>query len=497
MNVASLVFALFCTIALLVYWRLPDRLRVGWLLLVSLAFIITWSWELAGILLVVATTNYFLGRWLGSAQNEKKGLLWIGIAFNIFILLALKYSNFYIGSLISLLARLGIGVGAGGLQLLVPIGLSFIALQMISYQVDIYRGQFQAERRWLEFCTCVLYFPKFLSGPIERAGSFLRKLDARTSPDNDQLVRAFGLIFIGLVRKRLIADVLNALIPADAFVHPLSYSASLLLTWLLAYAFALYNDFAGYSSIVRGISSLFGIELPNNFNVPYLSRSFSEFWSRWHITLSNWLRDYIYFPLSRALLKRIPARENIINILLPPIVTMLVSGLWHGVAWNLLLWGGIHGTFLFVERVLKLRGPNIPPGELPKFRQVIGTLIVFVGVVLAWLPFRMDFITAKRYLAGLILPARWVAPNWTMVSAFLQGRATTIDLGGWDLPDPRILLVLVPAFLLDWFQNHYRDELYFQKWHRLIQVALLVVALLGIIMLAFSDTSVPFVYQGF
>jgi alginate O-acetyltransferase complex protein AlgI len=259
MSITSLIFAAFCIGAILIYWLLPLRFRAGWLFVVSAGFVITWSWELAGILLVVATVNYYLGRWLGGAENRQRILLWIGILFNIFALAALKYSNFYIPALVRQLARVGIGVGPGGVQLLAPIGLSFITLQMISYLVDIYRHQLTAEKRWLEFNIYVLYFPKFLSGPIERAKGFIPKLDEHTSLTNSQIGRAFALIFVGLIRKRLFADSLNAMIPADAFVHPLNYSASILFSWLVAYAFALYNDFAGYSSIVRGVSSLFGI----------------------------------------------------------------------------------------------------------------------------------------------------------------------------------------------------------------------------------------------
>jgi alginate O-acetyltransferase complex protein AlgI len=497
MSITSLAFALFCTSAILIYWRLPTRFRVWWLFTVSAGFVVTWSWALAGILLVVAVVNYSLGRWLGSAQVRQRTLLWIGILFNLFVLAALKYADFYIQPLIRLLERGGIGIGPGGLQFLVSIGLSFITLQMISYLVDIYRHQLTAEKRWLKFGIYVLYFPKFLAGPIERAKVFIPKLDEHISLSNGQIARAFGLIFIGLVRKRLFADSLNALIPTDAFVHPLNYSAVVLFTWLVAYAFAIYNDFAGYSSIVRGISGLFGIELTNNFSVPYLSRSFSEFWNRWHISLSNWLRDYIFFPLSRSLLVKIPARENIINIILPPMITMLVSGLWHGVSWSLLVWGGIHGGYLVLERISKLRGPLIPPNELPKYRQIIGTIIVFLGVALAWLLFRLDLVTAKRYFAGLILPSHWAAPDWLWLHEVWVGNLPLQNIYGWNIPDPRIILVLIPAMLLDWAQNHKRDELMFFKWPKSVRILAYVFGIFGIIMAAFSDAGIPFVYQGY
>ena len=496
MSVTSLIFGLFCLCAILVYRLAPVRFRNPWLLIVSLIFVITWSWQLAAILLGVAGVNYFLGGWLGQADKRRRYLLWIGIIFNILVLIVMKYEYFYLPELTRWLEQMGIGLGPGALQVIVSVGLSFIALQMISYLVDVSRGQLVPERRWLEFNLYVFYFPKFLSGPIERLKSFIPRLDEPRRLDRDRLIQALGLIFIGLIRKRLFADMLNAMIPADAFTHPLNYTATILLSWLLAYAFALYNDFAGYSSIVRGLSSLFGIELSNNFNLPYMARSFSEFWNRWHISLSNWLRDYIFFPLSRLIQRKKPLHVEALNLVIPPLVTMMVSGLWHGLSWSLLVWGGLHGTYLVLERLSKLRGPNIPVDELPKYRQVIGNVIVFLGVVLAWLPFRMDLVTAKGYLAGLILPARWAAPDWLFMRVVLSGHQKLGDVYAWNIPDPRIILVLIAAILLDIAQMK-KGEAMLLRWPRWAQVTLFVVAALGFFLLAFSDTHAPFVYQGF
>ena len=176
MNITSIVFSVFCAGTILIYWRLPFRFRSWWLLGVSTLFVVSWSWELACILLVVASTNFTLGQWLQSEKTRRRVLLWTGILFDIFVLLALKYSDFYLQALVRLSTRIGIEVNAGGLQLLAPVGLSFITLQMISYLVDISRSQLTAEKRWLEFSLYVLYFPKFLSGPIERAKTFIPKL---------------------------------------------------------------------------------------------------------------------------------------------------------------------------------------------------------------------------------------------------------------------------------------------------------------------------------
>jgi D-alanyl-lipoteichoic acid acyltransferase DltB (MBOAT superfamily) len=497
MNITIASFAAFMLIVVLGYRLLSARFRNIWLFVACLGFLITWSWEFVGILLVLGTVNYILGGWIGEAKEGRKRILWIGIAFDVFTLLIFKYSDFYIPELTAFLARIGMEKGSGGIQLLMPIGLSFTTVQLISYLADIHNRIVLPEKRWLKFILYALYFPKLLSGPIERARVFLPKLDQPQPLSAESIARNFTLIVIGLTRKLLIADVLNALIPSAAFVQPLTYSAQMLLTWLLAYAFVIYNDFAGYTSIARGVSGFLGIELSSNFNTPYFSRSIAEFWERWHISLSNWLRDYIFFPLSRLLRKKFPRPDHIINFILPPLVTMLVSGMWHGLSFSLLLWGGLHGAYLIVERIPTLWAPKVLMDERPKWQQAVAALITFSLAVLAWLPFRMDLITAKRYFAGIIIPSHWFKPDFLWMSEVFKGHLPVSDVYGWNIPDPRIFLVLVPAILLDWAQYRHKDELIFLKWPRWVQAALLALVTLGLFLASFADSAAPFVYQGF
>ncbi len=208
-----------------------------------------------------------------------KTILWSAILVNILALLFYKYNNFFLADLISLLGKLGIRIGAGGIQLLAPLGISFITLQMISYLIDIYYQRVEAEGSFIKFALYVVYFPKLLAGPIERIKPFLDQVDAPQELTEQTVKRSISLVVVGLVRKLILADSLIVAIPADVFQKPSQYPSLLLVLWLLAYAFALYNDFAGYTNIVIGISGFFGIELTNNFNVPYFSRSFSEFWN--------------------------------------------------------------------------------------------------------------------------------------------------------------------------------------------------------------------------
>lgn len=497
MSITSLAFVVFCVVAILVYRFLPSPYRTGWLFAASIGFLLTWAWDLAAILLVVATVNFTLGRWLGVATNRRRFLLWTGIGFNLLVLVALKYNEFYIPALTSLLERMGVQTGAGGLKLLLPVGLSFITVQMISYLVDIHNKILKPEPRWLDFALYVVYFPKLLSGPVERARTILPKFKQPRPLDASTVEQNAWLIVTGLVRKLILADTLLSLIPADIFLHPELYTGQDLAMYLLSYTFVIYNDFAGYTSIVRGVSGFFGIELAKNFKLPYFSRSFTEFWDRWHVSLSHWLRDYIFFPVSRALAKKIPNRQNIVHLLVPPIVTMLVSGMWHGLGWNFLAWGGLHGLYLFFERLTLLRGPRRLPDEWPKWRQVFSALVVFGLAALAWIPFRMDLVTGWHYLARMLSLHAWTLPHLWLVRAAINGITNVASWRQFAFPDIRVLFVLIPALLLDWNQYRRKSETFFMDWPAWAKGLFLAMVILAILLLSFGETNAPFVYQGF
>jgi D-alanyl-lipoteichoic acid acyltransferase DltB (MBOAT superfamily) len=494
MEITSLTFAGFVVLVFLVYHFLPLRAQNYWLLLTSLLFYIAFEWQFAVILLILTLLNFLLGK--GIAKGKRQALLWVGIVLNAGALLVFKYADFYIPALTKLLHGLGIQTQAGGLSILLPIGLSFYIVQAISTLIDVYRDRIPAEEDPLNFTLYLMYFPKLVSGPIERARDFIPKLKEPRLVDNALLTRSLSLIVLGIVRKIVFADTLTVLIPEDAFTEPLNYPAQFLVAWLLTYAFALYNDFAGYTNIVRGVSGLLGIELSNNFLRPYFARNFTEFWKRWHISLSEWLRDYIFFPSSRALIKLIPNRQHAINLILPPMVTMLVSGLWHGVSWHMLVWGGLHGLYQVIERVVSLGRPVIPPDERPWWRQGLAMSLVFTLAVVAWVPFRMELATAFDFVKGIVSPSNWVDPAFTLAWRDLSTRKRFWLWPEHGLPDPRPFFILLPALWLDWMQER-RDELFFLKWKRWGQAIILAIALLLILAASGADNQVPFVYQGF
>jgi D-alanyl-lipoteichoic acid acyltransferase DltB (MBOAT superfamily) len=271
----------------------------------------------------------------------------------------------------------------------------------------------------------------------------------------------------------VIADPLRALLPAQAFSSPSEVGAVALAAAIAGYAFVLYNDFAGYTNIARGVSSLFGIELSANFAQPFFARSFTEFWTRWHITLSQWLRDYIYMPLSRALLRRNPRPSNVPNLLLPPLVTMLAGGFWHGSSVHMLLWGGLHGVYLIIERLLNMRRGAPRTRVQPMVRQVVSALAVFGLGCWALVAFRTT---------GAVTLAYW--------STMLHGAAG-------DLPDAQILAYMAASLWLDWREQRFGAETMFDHWRRLDRAALLAVAMLLWFLMTRVQPSAPFIYRGF
>ncbi len=494
MNITALLFFACAALAALIYHRLPVRWRNPWLVLISAAFVVTWSWQFALVLLVYSWLNYTLGRHSDPARTHAKAWARAGIVINILFLFLFKYADFYLPQFSGLLMSLGLLAPGSVLQILLPVGLSFLMVQNISYLLDVVNRRLPAERDFVKFCVYIFYFPKLLSGPVERACAFLPRLGSPLRVDRQVLERSTALILTGLLRKLAFANPLFNLIPAQAFVTPLDYPGQNLAFWLLAYTFALYNDFAGYTAIVRGVSLWFGIELSPNFNLPYHARNFTEFWNRWHITLSNWLRDYIFYPLAWSLRRRFPQQDHLFNIFLPPMVTLLVSGLWHGLAWNLLVWGTLHGLYLVLERLPSLGKPVTPINKRPRWRQRLGVVVTFILAALAWVPFRMPLPIALQYWQGLL---RWTIPDFLGLARTLVGWSPISGWSQFDLPSPILILVLAAAIFIDHLQQRTGNEEFLLMQPRWLQVILVMLLLFIALLAFFSDTTAPFVYQGF
>lgn len=477
MEITSFHFLFFVLGVLIVYHLLPHRAQNAWLLIASYAFYIFWSWKFALLLLAATLFQFELAKHLRKNGQTRPVFLWAGIAANFVLFMIFKASSFYLFRLAALLDQLGLPSGLGALQIIIPLGLSYYVLQNISYLVDVSRGQTPASTNLVDFALYLAYFPKIVAGPIERARTFLLALARPRRVDNQAIARSMVLILVGLVRKLLVANVLFAYLPWASFVsNPGAFPNVELFAWLVVYSFGLYNDFSGYTSIVRGVSGLFGIELSPNFNTPYFSRNFTEFWTRWHISLSQWLRDYIFFPISRTLARRFPNRNDWQNVFIPPMLTMLVSGFWHGPNWQMLFWGGLHGIYLVIERLIILRQPPRSVDAKSTWPGWASTLVTFLLVTLAWVPFTMRVPNALNFWKELIVG-----------NFFGTG-------------DPKLLIALMVLLLslwLDWAQYKRADETFFLHHNQVVQAGLLAIVTILLFLVTSSGAGQPFIYQGF
>lgn len=477
MEITSLHFLFFVSVVMVVYHLLPHRGQNYCLLFVSYVFYIFWSWKFAILLLAATIFHFELAKHLRKDGKSRPGLLWLGIGANFVLFMVFKASSFYYSRLVTLLNQLDIQTGLSSLQIVIPLGLSYYVLQNISYLVDVYRGQIPAATNRVDFALYLAYFPKMVAGPIERARTFLPILAKKRRVDNQALVRSLILILVGLTRKLLIANPLFAHLPWEEFIGtPGVFSSMEQVGWLMVYSFGLYNDFAGYTSIARGVSGLFGIDLSPNFNTPYFSKNITEFWNRWHITLSHWLRDYIFFPINRALARRSSNRSNWQVLVIPPMLTMLVSGFWHGPNWQMLLWGALHGLYLVVERLLNLRQPANIENNKKGAGSWIPWLSTFLIVIFAWVPFTMRVSFALDFWRELFVGNLFGLRNYHLVFS---------------------LALLIPAVLLDLAQFNKADEFYFLQQKQLTQAFLLATVIMLLFLVTSTGTGQPFVYQGF
>lgn len=479
MSILSLVFAGFVILVLGVYYLLPFRFQNAWLLLASLIFALSFGFPVFIVLLVVILVNYVLGLRIG-AVSHKKAVLAFGLIINIglFVLFRLLSSAYGTGIIHQLSAVSGWKESVW-LEYMLPVGFSFYILQAVEYLVNCQQGRIKPLQNVIDFSLYLAFFPKFISGPIEKPISFLTQIETPRKVSDDHWREGFTLIVSGLLRKVVIADNLNRFMPANAFQTLDISSTPELWGWLLMFALILYNDFAGYSSIVQGIACFLGFNLSANFRRPFLAASVTDFWSRWHATFSTWLRDNLFFPLSRAFRKRIPAEGNLVNIAVPVLITMGVSGFWHGASLGFILWGVIHGLYQAVGRFLflKRRAAATP---IKKWIAVPG---VFLLSLLAWVPFATrDLTRAFAYWKALI--------TWSSYS---------------ERSFPVILLILLAglSFFMDFAQEKWQKETFIRDLSKTWQVAALtLVLLLFFVTFLFTPISnapdlTRFIYQGF
>ena len=382
-NFLGFFIVVFC-----VFWLLPrQRLRLAWLVVASLFFYGSWSVKLLFLLLATATFTYLVGLLLESTTSPhwRKAFLGFAIVVNLGILGFFKYANFALDNVFHLLRAAGMADRSPVVAVLLPLGISFYTFELVSYLVDIYRRRIPAQRDVLHYALYVLFFPRLVAGPIVRPDEFFPQLGKFALPDWDRAQVALQLILLGLFQKAVLADHLGLAID-PVFADPASFASLSVWLAMVGYALQIYCDFAGYSAMALGMARLLGFRLPVNFRMPYFSADIAEFWHRWHVSLSRWIRDYVYIPLGGSRGGPWMTARNVF-------LTMTLCGLWHGAGWTFILWGAYHGALLALHRAV----PRPNWWSSPLLRPLhVGT--TFLCCVLGWVLFRASTLAD----AGLI-----------------------------------------------------------------------------------------------
>jgi D-alanyl-lipoteichoic acid acyltransferase DltB (MBOAT superfamily) len=426
--------------------RHSSSMAALWLALASLFFYGSWDYRYLPLLLGSITFNYALAYAIGHAQTalRKKGLLTVAIAANLLLLAYYKYANFFGASLASI-------IGAqqwAALDIVLPIGISFFTFTQIAFLVDTYQGKVK-EYRFTHYVLFVTYFPHLIAGPVLHHKEMMPQFaEPKTYlPAAGNFAIGLSIFIMGLAKKVLIADPLA---PLASAVFAVDAHPGLIEAWLgaLAYTFQLYFDFSGYSDMAIGLSRLFGIRLPLNFNSPYKAENIIDFWRRWHMTLSRFLRDYLYIPLGGNRNGPFARYRNLF-------VTMLLGGLWHGAGWTFVIWGGLHGIYLAVNHGwLFLREKSGLPARQNLYDRLVGRSLTFLAVMVAWVFFRSpDLATALDVLSGMSGMNGISLPDWTKDQlAWLQQTGWAVRFGGIPYIDFGAIgiQVLVLACVLVW-----------------------------------------------
>jgi alginate O-acetyltransferase complex protein AlgI len=410
----TLAFGVFFLFVHFTAWSLDreNGRRKLFLLLASWFFYAQWDWRFVALLIASAVLNWGVAALIARSDEagRRKLFVGLGVAANLLILGVFKYYGFFVEQAGELLARFGWERDLPLLEIVLPVGISFFTFQGISYVVDVHRGKTPPAKSLLDVMLLMSFFPHLVAGPIVRASDLLPQFDRVPRLTREMAAHGFLLIGWGLFKKTVIASELATRLVDPVFFDPSAYGALDLAAAVYAYAVQIYCDFSAYSDMAIGIAALLGYSFPRNFDQPYRAKSMQDFWRRWHISLSSWLRDYLYVPLGGG-------RKGLVRSCLNVFITMLLGGLWHGAAWTFVAWGALHGGVQVIERLGRAAF-----GERRVVPTWIGVIVTFHIVCLGWILFRSEtFPMAMQVLAGL---ARFEAA--TVVTPFIL----TLIVGG-------------------------------------------------------------------
>jgi alginate O-acetyltransferase complex protein AlgI len=474
----SFVFIFFLAVLLPSHYFLKSRKsRNILLLLASYVFYGYWDWRFCSLLLISSAVDFFVGKSLYGTEkkSKRKLLLLVSLTANLGILGFFKYFNFFVDSFISMIRIFNQDLDFLHLNIILPVGISFYTFQTLSYTIDIYRGKLTPTHSFLDFALFVSFFPQLVAGPIERAAHLIPQISRTRKTTREQFQDGGILIVYGLFKKVMIGDA------AGRYVDHIFASLDLYSSWevvfaLFMFSIQIYADFSGYSNIARGTAKLFGFEIMKNFEQPYLSTNITEFWRRWHISLSSWLKDYLYISLGG---NRRGMKRTYLNLM----ITMILGGLWHGANWTFIIWGVLHGIYLAVhkfmtrgKKIISVNKPLTSLGDVLRF--LPSNLTTYLLVVITWLFFR--------------------AKGMDDISMFIS-KCSNWSWGHYPLRFMTILLgfTLITA-VFDILEYKTGSHVYFKRLSsRPAMYGLLSVMLLSVLMFLVNSKPLPFIYFQF
>jgi len=375
----SLDFSVFLPIVFALYWFVTNhnlKLQNALIVAASYVFYGWWDWRFLSLIIFSTLVDYSIGRRLKyeDRQSNRKILLWISITVNLGFLGFFKYYNFFLDNFVAAFLFFGQEIQPNTLNIILPVGISFYTFQTLSYTIDVYKKKLEPTEDLIAFSAFVCFFPQLVAGPIERASNLLTQINGKRRFEYERFKEGLLQITVGFFRKIVIADTL-AIYVDNVFNAADIHGSSTLMFAMILYSFQIYFDFAGYSDIAIGVAKLFGFEFKQNFNLPYFSKSITDFWRKWHMSLSFWLRDYLYVPLGGNRHGKVSQYRNLL-------ITMLLGGLWHGSSWNFVVWGLIHGLLLSIEKLLQTTDNQ------SILRSIFSRIYTYTMVCLAWVFFR-------------------------------------------------------------------------------------------------------------
>src|SRR5690554_882980 len=410
----SIDFAIFLPIVFILYWFVANKnlkLQNFLIVIASYVFYGWWDWRFLSLIIFSTIVDYSIGIALTKHKNKskRKTLLWLSIVVNLGFLGFFKYYNFFLDNFKTAFSFFGTEINANSLNIILPVGISFYTFQTLSYTIDVYKRRLEPTTDFIAFSAFVSFFPQLVAGPIERATNLLPQFYSKRHFDYSKAVDGMRQILWGLFKKIVIAD--NCAHYANLiFDNSAEHSGSTLVLGAIFFTFQIYGDFSGYSDIAIGTSRLFGFDLKQNFAFPYFSRDISEFWRRWHISLSTWFRDYLYIPLGGS---RGGTWLKVRNVF----IIFLVSGFWHGVNWTFIIWGALNALYFLPILLTKNNRKNldtVAEGKyLPSTKEFLLMLLTFGLTVIAWIFFRAENLThAISYISEIFSSSLFTYPRY-------------------------------------------------------------------------------------